>query len=429
MIRRFLVWLHRWVGLLVALFLVVVALTGSVIAFHTEIDGWLNPGLVSVAKRDLPLLDPFTLHDKVVAQFPREHFDMLELSMSPDRAVRYLVIPSTNAGDHDMEHDADHGFKDLQEWFFDPYTGAKLGERLFLSGPTLDRQKVMGFIFRLHYSLSAPWGWNIAGNNGGGFILGVVALAWTIDCFIAFYLTFPLQSRSETASVHAEKSWWSRWKPAWLIKTHSGFYRLNFDLHRALGLWTWIMLFVFAWSGVHFNLDQVYAPSMKALFGAPPLATTASAARPKIENPALGWREAYAQSSQQIRAEAQARGLNVIEDLFFDLSHDTGEYSLTTRFAGDINRRGANLISIDANTGARTNLFFESDLRGADLVTNWLVNLHDAGVFGLVMRIVVCVMGIVITLLSITGIYIWWKKRSARLSRRQQIGITQPGKA
>ncbi|HMK88593.1 MAG TPA: PepSY-associated TM helix domain-containing protein, partial [Methylocystis sp.] len=43
---------------------------------------------------------------------------------------------------------------------------------------------------------------------------------------------------------------------------------------------------------------------------------------------------------------------------------------------------------------------------------------HVAAVFGLPMQILVCVMGLVITALCVTGVYIWWKKRKARIFRR-----------
>ena len=44
---------------------------------------------------------------------------------------------------------------------------------------------------------------------------------------------------------------WKRWKPAWLVKWRAGYFRLNFDLHRAGGLWFWLVLFIFAWSSVN----------------------------------------------------------------------------------------------------------------------------------------------------------------------------------
>jgi len=39
-----------------ALLLIIVGLTGIVLAFHDELDAWLNPKLLTVAKRDAPCL-------------------------------------------------------------------------------------------------------------------------------------------------------------------------------------------------------------------------------------------------------------------------------------------------------------------------------------------------------------------------------------
>jgi uncharacterized membrane protein len=47
-------------------------------------------------------------------------------------------------------------------------------------------------------------------------------------------------------------------------------------------------------------------------------------------------------------------------------------------------------------------------------VTSWLYALHEANVFGMSYRIFVCVLGLMITMLSVIGVYIWWKKRRAR---------------
>ena len=41
--RPFAIRLHRYAGLLLAAFLIVSGVTGSVLAFHAEIDRWLNP--------------------------------------------------------------------------------------------------------------------------------------------------------------------------------------------------------------------------------------------------------------------------------------------------------------------------------------------------------------------------------------------------
>ncbi|MGZ7192220.1 PepSY domain-containing protein, partial [Streptococcus pyogenes] len=79
-----------------------------------------------------------------------------------------------------------------------------------------------------------------------------VALLWTLDCFAGAWLTFPAPQRLN--APRPAKPWLSRWAPSWKLRLSSGAYKLNFDLHRAGGLWTWAMLFVLAWSSVAFNL-------------------------------------------------------------------------------------------------------------------------------------------------------------------------------
>src|ERR1700758_1906115 len=41
-------------------------------------------------------------------------------------------------------------------------------------------------------------------------------------------------------------------------------FRINFDLHRAGGLWFWLLLFVFPWSSVMLALRPVYERVTKA---------------------------------------------------------------------------------------------------------------------------------------------------------------------
>jgi uncharacterized iron-regulated membrane protein len=111
----------------------------------------------------------------------------------------------------------------------------------------------MPFIYRLHYSLAL--------GNGGCWPLAWRRW-WVVDCFVGFYLTLPVATK-----VPARQGWFARWAPAWAVRWGASRYKLNFDLHRAGGLWIWPVLLVFAISSVSFNLPQVYGPVMRALGG------------------------------------------------------------------------------------------------------------------------------------------------------------------
>ena len=56
--RAILVKLHRYLGLATAFFLAVAGLTGSILAFHHEIDEWLNPSFYATQGGGEPLEAP-----------------------------------------------------------------------------------------------------------------------------------------------------------------------------------------------------------------------------------------------------------------------------------------------------------------------------------------------------------------------------------
>jgi uncharacterized iron-regulated membrane protein len=51
----------------------------------------------------------------------------------------------------------------------------------------------------------------------------------------------------------------------------------------------------------------------------------------------------------------------------------------------------------------------------------WLESLHKASTWRFPHKNFVCVMGLVITMLSVTGVYIWWKKHRAANARSNKM--------
>ena len=68
----------------------------------------------------------------------------------------------------------------------------------------------------------------------------------------------------------------------------------------------------------------------------------------------------------------------------------------------------------DTDDGSLKLVLLPTGQFSGNTITSWLIALHDANVFGLPYRIFVSALGLVIAMLSVTGVYIWWKKRKAR---------------
>ncbi|CAN2536407.1 hypothetical+protein [Methylocapsa aurea] len=394
MIRDIFVFLHRWVGLLTTIFLVIVGLTGSLLAFNNELEHVFAPELYARPHPGEAPLDLATLAERAETLVPHAHVRAVALT-EPDQA-HIAFRPETNPT---TGKSYELGFN---QFYVDPWTGAELGHRnkADLSEGLIN---VMPFIYRLHDQLMLK--------ATGATILGVVAVFWTIDCFVGFYLTLPVSL----------SGFWRRWKPAWLIKRKAGFYRLNFDLHRASGLWLWPVLFIFAWSSVMFDMRSVYEWVTPKLFDYRYVAadTKELAERPPKPRPLLDWRAALVTGERLMGEQAAIYGLTSVEPRALSYNDRAGVYTYSARSSLNIAPTGGlPYVMFDGDNGSLLKVRAPNGQHAGNTISSWLIALHMATVFGLPYRIFVCVLGLVITTLSATGVYIWWKKRSARLYRK-----------
>lgn len=377
---------HRYVGLGLALFLTLVGLTGATIAWNDELERIFAPSLFVLppALQFRPPLDPFVLREAADRLAPGSAVNGVDFTRQPDQPALFYV--EARPGGPVPAND---------QIALDPGTGALLGARRAgdLSQGVVN---VMPFIYELHDSL-------ILGDTGI-LILGIVALFWTIDSFVGFYLTLPARQ--------ARPGWWGRWRKSWSIRRSGGF-RLIFDLHRAGGLWLWAMLFVLAWSSVGFNLTSVYRPVMAALFGASPEAP-ARAQRPPSEPPQLGWRAAHAASVQAMQLAARRDAFVVLSERLMFYDPTTHSYSYRVKSDRDPGKLGNTQLVLDGDTGRVLDLSLPTGKDNGATITTWLQELHTAGVFGRSWQIILSLTGIGIAALSITGVLIWLRKRGAR---------------
>lgn len=389
--RRFWVLLHRYTGLAMTAFLIIVGLTGSLLAFLPELDGAINPQFVAPIEA-VAMLDPLTLMENAEQLDTAIKADAVWLS---DTAATVAVSPRT----------ADEAAYD--QLIFNPYTGELLGKRHW-GDLSQGWQNLMPFVYKLHYALAL--------DDVGGWILGITALAWTLDCFVGFYLTLPAaKSNRATSNLLVTKSWWQRWQPAWLIKWSASKTRINFDLHRAGGLWLWLALLAFAWSSVFMNLGGFYSTVMKSVSEFhQPWSDFPDLPQP-VQNPQINWRQAQDIAQAELNRLEQTQGIRTLAPSGFWINRAKGFYVYAVKSTADIQDHGGQTrVVIDANRGAVKQVLLPTGQYSGNTITSWLMALHMANVWGLPYRIFVCVLGLAIVMLSVTGVLIWLKKRRLR---------------
>ncbi len=409
--RHSLIRLHRYAGLLLAPFLVIVGLTGSLLAFYDELDRWLNPALLTVSVPDsantIPVFDLFTLHERIEQREPRVRIDMIRLRHEADKAYHFTLRPRI---DPETGQPFDLPYTEL---YINPYTGEPTGTRTW-GKASFTKENIMPFLFRLHYSLAMPEHLLML----GVYTLGIAALLWFFDCFTGFYLTLPPGKKSfnptDVLSNQQQQHthhFWRRWKSAWQIKAS----RFNYDLHRAGGLWLWPMLLVMAWSSVAFNLHVIYQPTMSTLWNKRNLEAALPALENPVETPRLNMRTAWTLGRSIIDAAAEQQGFTVAHETFLLLDRERGVYLYHVKTDQELGGKyGETIAALDADTGALKLLITLNDDSVGDIIHRWITWLHTARVFGLPMQILICMTGMIVAALSITGVVIWWRKRTSR---------------
>ena len=412
--RQFWVILHRWAGLTLALFLAVSGVTGTVLAFYDELDAMFASRLHRTAppQAGAAMLDPLALREAVLAAHPGGVVNYVPFHVEPGRSLLFNV------------ERADPETGELRPWsgdwdelYLDPYTGETLGHRQWGNiGQGL--VNIMPFLYRLHYTLAL--------GDIGELAFGMAALVWTLDCFVGLYLTFPLRSKTRKSPAKPQRrNWAAGWKPSWQVRWGAGRHKLTFDLHRAGGLWVWPLLLVFAWSGVSFSLTEVHDPVMR-VFGYERIAEGIALPERPAGAPVLDFPEARQTGETLVRQEMERLGLAIDPDparesgLYF--LPGPGIYSYIFTSTADFRRQGGrSLLLFDGTTGQKLKLVLPQGQNAANTFTEWLGGLHMAAVWGLPWRIAVSLLGLIVTALSVTGVLIWMRKRSARLARKRPV--------
>lgn len=387
MYRTLLTHMHRYVGLVIALFLTLSGITGSVIAFHHELDEWLNPELYHIG-RTAPALSASTLAARAEAQDARIIVTALPLNPEADEATTLRVSPRPGSG---LTPQA-LGFNQLM---VNPGNGRIISERTY-GTCCFERGNIIGFLYNFHYTLAIPGIWGV-------LLMGGIAILWTVDCLVAFLLTLPRGT-----------PFWRKWKPAWKIKTSAGIHRATYDSHRASGLWLWGILLIIAVSGVSLNLpDLVFRPVVSLFSPLTKSAREMSVERSKQARPVarVGFDEAVGKARQYAREQ----GWSDKPAMIFHVA-PAGAYGIgfTPDGSEEATGMGASWQYIDDQTGQLLMTEVPGQGSAGDFFAQLQFPLHSGTIAGLTGRIVIAITGVCVAVLSITGIIIWWRKRGVR---------------
>jgi len=349
-------------------------ITGCVLVFHTEIDRALNPDLFKIEKKDTkaPIHEWLSTLD---GMFPDSYVSFVYFPKSESSTV----IATLQSHNQDRAPNSSSQSKDV---FIDPYTAEVVGTRT-AGLLKLDRKHFANVLYELHMDLllGAKMFW----------FLGLVAFLWLLDHVVSVVISFTTLSK---------------WKRSFRIRFSKVGFKRIFDIHRAGGLWLFPVTLMFAISALYFNWYGYTTAVVSAISPITPryIFTHPSHASP-THNPPIDMQSAI-NIAESIGGNEQT---NMVRFIYQKQVYEAKLFD--TR---DIDVYGRRIVVIDADSGQVLSDAHQTEGGAGNTFIAWMYPLHSGKAFGWIGRFVVFLSGVMLTIVVITGIKIWLKKRTAQ---------------
>jgi uncharacterized iron-regulated membrane protein len=210
--RRALFQVHLWTGVGAGLYILVSSVTGSAVVFRNEIYLHMDTPPAFVSPTGEPLARE-ALVERAQAAYPGYRVRNVFEQRDPERAVEVWLARDGKQ----------------RQRLFDPYTGKDIGPSVSIP------IRVTSWLLDLHVNL-------LAGETGR-FVNGLGAGFLTILCLTGAVI------------------WWpgaAAWTRSLVVGIRSGWKRMNWELHSALGFWTFLLVLMWAVTGVVVSIPEPY---------------------------------------------------------------------------------------------------------------------------------------------------------------------------
>lgn len=366
--------IHKTIGLFAGAIVVLIGLSGSILAFRDNIDEWLNASIMRVEIPKQPFYRPL---DEILAA--------AVAAMPADGRLERITLPrhagSAAAITYMVETDDLDTFS--YELFVDPYSAKVKGRRLYLHGDDVFSQPLIPIVMTFHWTL-------LLGVNNA-YIIGSVGILIFVSVLVGLYL------------------WWPRngdWRLGLKVKWGASAERIVYDLHKSIGVYFAALLLVMLFTGV----AMIFKPATRSI---------ASVFSPVRADPDFGKSKPIPGRSPIGVGEAVAIADKVFPEgrLHWVLlpSAPDGVYVVGKQSSDEPNRtKTYRNVGVDQYSGEILQVQDRSSFTAGEKFLEWLYPLHTGEALGDFGRSLVLLIGLIPAMLYVTGFLRWRQKRRAR---------------
>jgi uncharacterized iron-regulated membrane protein len=364
-LRRALFQIHLWAGVLLSLYIVIIALTGSILVFRSELTRALLPKNFSAYAPDrvAPLA---TVLDRFRTAYPGARLENIQ--MPSLQAPRFLLSATDN---HQYAYTL----------LADPVTAdLRTKPRTWLD-----------WTYDLHVNL-------LLGSAHGIQVNGIGALGLLLLTFTGLVLWWPgIRTWVRGLGIGFKHNW----------------RRINYDAHNAIGFWTFLIVTWWALSGIYFAWYRQFASAVAMISPLQGMLSPVASTGPNLSPD----RASLEQVLRAVHMASPNGRLFSLSDPFFS---GTSVYALVDlRESGDFSHR--DIITISTTDARILTIWHYGQNRTAGDWFLWAMHpLHFGTLWGMSIKILWALCGLALAVLAITGLLMYWNRflrhqlRSAR---------------
>lgn len=410
--RRVIHLVHLWVGIPCALFLFFICISGTVYVFNKEITQWFDrdlytiketEGAVKLTPDQLKVLVENEKKGMITAaiQIPQSNNEAWVFSMRPKEDKKskpqgeMKEMPPSPPKAEGREGKGERGGPQkkknervqMKNFYVNPYSGKVLAD---VQTPSA---KFFLFVMQFHR-------WLLIDNHDiGAAITGTAAISMILLQITGMMLWFPAKI----------KSWKKKhlWKQGFVVKRNASGKRFNFDLHKAIGFYTFLFITIMAITGPVMGFDWYKAGFSKAL-GVTPVKkgqeNEMKSAANKDSLPAISITSALAKSDEVLAGNFTTK-ISLPKDSLGIFTVQKNKEGFFTSPAADrlmIDQYSAQVMKVER---------FAEKTTGQKIVT-LAKAIHTGEIFGTFSKILYFIACLFATSLPITGVIIWWGRRN-----------------
>ena len=357
--RKLIFNLHLYGALIAGIFVVIIGVTGSIMAFEDDIDRLTHPALFHVDPQGAPL-PVGELFKAARKAYPGQRIGTLRLPQRPTDAVQF-------------------GVKGPRSVFMNPYTGAIIGER--------DPKTLLGNIHQLHLRLLMT----SSGKLGSNFVAGATAVLLFLVCS-GIYLWWPLKRASINWRANAR--------------------RIHFDLHNTAGIYSAAFLLVLGVTGIAIRFDDDIETYLHQRDGTKKIGRNI----PSVPQPGVTpiTPDQSLQSALAALPGTQALSISMP-------GGPKASYVISLHYPEDLTPGGRSWANVDQFSGKV--LSVQDSRTVATGTRAIILNraTHTGDLFGYPTKILVSLSSLMLVIQAITGYYMWWKKLRVRQQRQETV--------